>query len=145
MTFGIISKQLLGLGCPTSRGWIGEPALEDDPAAASNVLRIRHYCSDGGPDQIAYRKLFVTQAEADPLDVRVDRTCIKHQAALVVKAGLRRCDDWLKAEGLPWRLYSAIAKLMHMLRDTCRTVFLVYSRLFGALYAKTTVWSKFRA
>jgi hypothetical protein len=114
-------------------------AVADDPASADNVLRIRHYCSDGGPDQISYRKFFISQGEADPLDVRVDTTCVKHQAALVVKSGLRRCDDWLKSEGVAWRLYSAIAKLMHILRDSCRTLFLVYARLFGALFAKNTV------
>ena len=97
------------------------------------------FTSDCGPDMVHYRKLFRIEQEEECRDIRVDANCSKHQCALIVKAKLVKVDSWADRNGTGWKFFGSIAKLMHILRDYARPVFLKYTKMFQARAAKLAV------
>ncbi len=87
-TAAILDKQLQGVKCPTV--WNADPD-EDD-----TTVRLYFYTSDGGSDQIKYRKGLKLKLIDYPLVLFVDSNCYMHSYQLVYKSGVTVVDLWVR-------------------------------------------------
>ena len=131
----VIKKMLRSVGVPL---WKEEAApfhhaLSDPypvPSASGEHGEHEHfkiwvYCSDGGPDQVGYRKITVglTYPLKDPYELHIFSLCLLHCEALCVKAQLNVLDQWLASREMKWRYFSSLAKLTHLWRDKSKPIF----------------------
>ena len=140
-THAMLRKQLQGLGVPV---WERKLAAEQqgqaaptgpDAAPLASPLRLWLITSDGGSDQMKFRRVMKLETETNGSAIVVDATCVLHSGALVFRSGLVLIDNWLQRVGAPFKYYSSLAKLMHIWRDNARQVFLSWLARFGAVEA----------
>ena len=62
-----------------------------------------------------------------------------HSGQLIIELGLRVLDSWCNAEGLHWKCYSGIAKLIHCWRDNTKDVYELWVQACGAVEANRSV------
>jgi hypothetical protein len=153
-TYSLLKKQLESVGCPVwPESFPSRPAdaydyrhhwqTQLDQANDSKCIhfKVYMYTADGGGDQKKFKKIASCGAVTDVFTLWVDWPCSMHSGALISKGGLCVTDEWLAANGIQWRFFSATAKIMHVWRDSARNMFAVWSSLLGpehaVLHAKT--------
>ena len=121
----MLEKQLTNLGAPNTSA----------PHGSANKLYISFYASDGGSDQMAYKRAQKVISMEWMYDIHIGTNCMMHPYQLVYKDGLLVVDDWLIRKGQPFKYFSALAKIFHIWRDECRNFFHAWVRHHGALSA----------
>ena len=133
----MINKQLISLGCSPP---------EFTTPTHEQVISLFLYTSDGGSDQVSYRRL-TEQLLDNPVHsqkVFMSVTCLMHSAQLITKTTLLLLDDHLiNIQLKSWRYYSSVAKLVHLWNDNSRAIFNVWRNSFGSeaavKFAKNTM------
>jgi hypothetical protein len=113
-TFASLNKSLASVGCPhpTEVFKTGTP-IENDRA-----IRSFTYISDGGSDQMKYKKILSACFKAHPLMFIILIACLMHAQQLIVSGSLKTVDRYCKRSARCWpSFFSAIAKLIHLWRD----------------------------
>ena len=122
----LLNKQLHGAGCPL-------PMLNTNPARPAVTLWL--YTSDGGPDQMKYRRFMTALLEGDPMAFWIGTGCVMHSYQLTVKYGLDAVDAWLELEGFRWRFFASMAKLVNVLREIAWALRTAMVAMFGVAIA----------
>ena len=137
-TYGLLRKQLESLNCPVwsethTMGRFMNPKWHYK--GGPTLARVYCYCSDGGPDQVLYKKVRQSHFAAQKIvnENEIFTPCLLHSNQLIYKGGLIVVDRWLEDYGACFRYFAALAKLVHLRRELCRRVFLIWVRLFGAV------------
>ena len=120
----LIDKQLQGVGCTS----VSSHVLGD---ANPYVVRVFLYTSDGGADQMSYRRACIALA-ADRLMVWwIDISCLVHVHHLAVKEGMKVVNRWCRHTKTKWLYMSSLSKVVHCIRDQARPFFIEWKRIHG--------------
>ncbi len=132
---GIVKKQLHSVGIPTNtwQNW-GDFAGFEFPNVVgfTDTFRIWMITSDGGPDQMRFRKMFKVLFARDPKVLVFDWSCLFHGDGLIERAQLDIVNEWLGRYGETWSYFGVLCKLVNCWRDRPRTVFLLWLAVYGA-------------
>ena len=120
----LVDKQLRCIGCTSMSSHVsGEP----NP----HIIRLFIYTSDGGPDQMKYRRACRALA-ADRLFVWwIDMSCLLHVHHLIVKDGMKIVNRWCRRRKKKWLYMSSLSKLVHCIRDLARPFFIEWKNIHG--------------
>jgi hypothetical protein len=146
-TFALLDKQLKSVGCPRPPlPTVGvdqdqhqdEFERDDDsqPIEDFRCLRSFLYTSDGGADQVRYKKVAAHCIAGFPLMLFVAVSCAMHNCQLVVKSGINTIDVWAKEQHKTWRYFSSLAKLVHIWRDYAKAIYDHWAVVHGATSAQ---------
>jgi hypothetical protein len=92
----LLDKQLKLIGVQRV---CADPELEGHHEK-SHITRLYLYCSDGGPDQLKYRKMMRTLMDEGKYEKSffIDNCCLMHAPHLAVRTGLRVADAWCQRQ-----------------------------------------------
>jgi hypothetical protein len=85
-TAALLDKQLTDVGCKLP--WLSAPSPTE------HLIQWYMYVSDGGSDQILYRKILKKKLNTYPNVLFVDSNCYMHLYQLCFKSGIRIVDHW---------------------------------------------------
>ena len=143
----MLKKQLESLGVPMwSEAFpnTGEPGIDFnawnaelrnllEDGASRMSLKMCLYCSDGGSDQMSFKRILAAGAMNKLTEFFIHVPCMMHCCNLTSKAGLQQVDEWFAQNGAHGiKLFGSMAKLMYVWRDLARGFYLLWCRLFGA-------------
>lgn len=111
---------------------------------AKNTLHVYCCTTDGGPNELACRKLANVLTRDTDNVLFLEATCMEHCHHLVTMGSLQLIDTLLSCfAGRSWKYYSSLAILTNVLRSVARQVFLTWSEFYGAESAAKTVKKMF--
>ncbi|CAK0836755.1 unnamed protein product [Prorocentrum cordatum] len=144
-TMGLIWKQLVSLGCPV---WKKYSSVSDGPAAAAaNVLhgtlqgehrlvRILLYTSDGGPDQMKFKRMLIAETALQGHVLVIGYPCLMHRLQLIIKTGLELIDRFLGRVEKTFKYFSSLSKVTQVWRDMAGDIYDIWKGTFGPRAAR---------
>jgi hypothetical protein len=103
-----------------------------DESVPENAIRIYSVTTDGGSDQIKCRRITKVKVMPLPRTLYFECNCMMHNIHLDYKGGLKIIDVWLSKSRPLLKYYGSVCKLTILWRETCRSVFVTWRRLFGS-------------
>ena len=121
-THGLLCKSLQGLHCP----------LWNEPSASPGHTRVFLATSDGGSDQVCFKKIMHAETEHLESVIVWEHTCWQHAAHLIVKTGLILVDSFLESQSRAFGFFSSLAKIVNLWRENARNMYLTWCNLHGS-------------
>ena len=113
-TFASLLKALRSVSCPHPNAIVpSSPSSSDLPC----VFRTYACTSDGGSDQLKYKRLIARCFQDDDSTFVLQVYCLMHAQQLVVADGLKIIDNFCADNGGGWYFFSTLAKLVYLWRD----------------------------
>ena len=137
-THNLLHKALVGVGCPT---WVNcAETSYDDTGFGDGQYSIREYLytSDGGPDEIRFKKVMYVVTMDSPHVLFFPGSCFMHGAQLWVRSGLGLADVWLKSVLPDARLkyFATLSKLAQIWRDNAGVIYELAAEISPVLASK---------
>lgn len=147
-TYNLLVKMLDGLGCPT---WVDAPETTYDEESAvlepshdlaaadgQNSVRVFLYSSDGGPDEVRFKKTLTVLTMDHGHILFIPGTCFMHASQLWVRSGLFLVDAWARqyySEEYRFKYFATLSKISHLWRENAVAIYRLFREEFDACTA----------